>query len=83
MTTKFRVETVMTTSIHLRMRSAEDQGILKRMILYHKPWKKAIPFSKKVSRKNGSVKCPKLLDEFFVFMYNEEKSKGETPCLPC
>jgi hypothetical protein len=53
------------------------------MILYHKPWKKAIPFSKKVSRKNESVKCPKPLDGSFVFMYNEEKSKGETPCLPC
>ena len=27
MTTKFRVETVMTTSIHLRMRSVEDRRI--------------------------------------------------------
>jgi hypothetical protein len=52
------------------------------MILYHKPWKKAIPFSKKVSRKNESVKCPKPLDEFFVFMYNEEKAKEKHGCLP-
>ena len=51
MTTKFRVETVMTTSIHLRMRSVEDRRISQTHDIIPQTLKKSNTFFKKSFKK--------------------------------
>ena len=68
MTTKFRVETVMTTSIHLRMRSAEDGMISQTLDIIPQTLEKCNTFFKKVLRIFKKVGKP--LDKTLTPWYN-------------
>ena len=84
MTTKFRVETVMTTSIHLRIRSVEDRGISQTHDIIPQTKEKSNTFSKKSFKKKTTARISeKTLTVSLFSCIMKKKSKGETPCLPC